>query len=472
MTEEITFILNNDLVSVEIDPAVVLLDYIRKHKHLTGTKEGCKEGDCGACTVLIGNLENNKLKYHTVNSCLLPLGNIENTHIVTIEGLSSIQLSHIHSEFIKEGASQCGFCTPGFIVSLTGYLINNDTYKIENALNSIAGNICRCTGYTSIKRAVNDVLNKFNSINDIEPDKISLLIKNNILPDYFFGITERLKNLRTVKSNGRDKRTKYFVAGGTDLYVQKPDELLEQKVSFLRKKNLSYIKVENDNCYIGSTTTFEMINNSPVFKKYFPRVKKYFDLIASLPIRNSATVGGNIVNASPIGDMTIFFLALNASIVLSDGTKQRKILLKNLYRGYKNLDKTNKEYLEYIEFKLPSKKSYFNFEKVSKRTHLDIASVNSAMYVEVEDNIIKNIHISAGGVFPVPLYLENTSRFLLDKQITKDIIIDALPIIQSEISPISDVRGSEDYKRLLLNQLFKAHFMELFPETISVEALI
>ena len=163
MTENITFILNNDLVSVKIDPAIVLLDFIRKQKHLTGTKEGCKEGDCGACTVLVGNLINDKLEYHSVNSCLLPLGNINNTHIVTIEGLNSKNLSHIQTEFIKEGASQCGFCTPGFIVSLTGYLINNQTYEIDKALNSIAGNICRCTGYTSIKRSVNDVLNKINS---------------------------------------------------------------------------------------------------------------------------------------------------------------------------------------------------------------------------------------------------------------------------------------------------------------------
>jgi xanthine dehydrogenase small subunit len=196
------------------------------------------------------------------------------------------------------------------------------------------------------------------------------------------------------------------------------------------------------------------------------------DLIASLPIRNSATVGGNIINASPIGDMTIVFLALNAFIGLNNGTENRKILLKNLFEGYKKLDKTDDEFLEYIEFKLPSKNSHFNFEKVSKRTHLDIASVNSAMYVETVDNVITNIHISAGGVAPIPLYLKNTSRFLLDKEIKMETVIEALPIVQAEISPISDVRGSEDYKRLLLNQLFKGHFIELFPELINVEVLI
>jgi len=472
MIKEISFILNNDLVSVKIDPAIVLLDFIRKQKHLTGTKEGCKEGDCGACTVLIGNLKNNKLEYQAINSCLLPLGNVNNTHIVTIEGLNSINLTQIQTEFINEGASQCGFCTPGFIVSLTGYLINNDGYEIDTALNSIAGNICRCTGYTSLKRAVNDVLNKFNSTEDNEPDKISLLIENNILPDYFSKITERLRKLKISKFNGYDKGAKYIIAGGTDLYVQKPDELLEQQIIFIKDKNLSYIKIEDTVCHVGAATTFEMINDSPVFQNYFPLLKNYFDLIASLPIRNSATVGGNIINASPIGDITIFFLALNASVVLSNGTKQRKILLRNLFNGYKNLDKTNNEYLEYIEFQLPSKNSHFNFEKVSKRTHLDIASVNSAICIEVVGNIISDIHISAGGVSPIPLYLENTSQFLLGKPITIDALVETLAIIQSEISPISDVRGSEDYKRLLLNQLFKAHFIELFPELINVDEMI
>ena len=472
MTENITFILNNDLVSVNIDPAIVLLDFIRKQKHLTGTKEGCKEGDCGACTVLVGELKDNKLDYHSVNSCLIPLGNINKTHIVTIEGLNSTNLSNIQAEFVKEGASQCGFCTPGFIVSLTGYFINNNIYKSDEALNAIAGNICRCTGYTSIKRSVNDVLNIINSDKHKEVDRISYLINNNILPDYFIRIAERLEKLQTQKSKDQNGRAKHFVGGGTDLYVQKPDELLGNQISLIKDKNLSYIEGENNICRVGAGTSFEMIKNSSVFKKHFPRFERFMDLIASLPIRNSATVGGNIINASPIGDMTIFFLALNASVVLNNGLKQRKILLKDLYQGYKKLDKTDDEYLEYIEFKLPSENSHFNFEKVSKRTNLDIASVNSAIYFEVENDLINEVNISAGGVAPVPLYLEKTSRYLVGKKIELDILNNALSILQSEISPISDVRGSEDYKRLLINQLFKAHFIELFPELINAEALI
>jgi xanthine dehydrogenase small subunit len=472
MFEEIKFILNNELISVKINPATVLLDFIRKQMYLTGTKEGCKEGDCGACTVLVGELKNNKLEYRSVNSCLLPLGNINYTHIVTIEGLNSNNPTPIQTDFIKEGASQCGFCTPGFIVSLTGYLLNNKCYEIEKAVNAIAGNICRCTGYTSIKRTVNDILNKINSENQKELNKISFFVKNNIIPDYFVEIPERLKKFQTENSKKENNKAKNFVAGGTDLFVQKPDQLLDNQINFIKDKHLSYIEVKDNICRVGAAVTFEMIKSSKVFQKHFPRLEQFMDLIASLPIRNSATIGGNIINASPIGDMTIFFLALNASVVLNDGKNQRKILLKNLFQGYKQLDKSDDEYLEYIEFKLPSNNSYFNFEKVSKRTHLDIASVNSAIYFEVENDIIKIVNISAGGIAPIPLYLESTSKFLVGKKIEIDVLNDAISIIQSEISPISDVRGSEEYKRLLLNQLFKAHFIELFPELLSVKELV
>ena len=473
MTKEIKFILNQEIISAEVNYGTVLLDFIRGCRHLTGTKEGCKEGDCGACTVLTGEIINGTLHYKSQNSCLFPLGNAANKHIVTIEGLNSKLLTIVQNYFVEEGASQCGFCTPGFIVSLSGYLLNNEKLNFDDAVNSIGGNICRCTGYTSIKRAINKIIGEVNLHHERNGNKIEYLIKQNVLPEYFNTIGDKLfllaEEKEILKSNGEGK---YFVAGGTDLYVQQPDELQEKDLIFLADKNLAHIKIEGNRCFVGGTATFEMINNSPLFRINFPNLNAHFNLMASLPIRNSATIGGNIINASPIGDLTIFFLALNSRIILKNGSREREIFLKDLFMDYKTLDKSQSEFLEWIIFDLPAENSFFNFEKVSKRTHLDIASVNSAIYLEVSGDVITRAYASAGGVAPVPLYLTKTSDYLTGKDIRCETVIEAISIASREISPISDIRGSAEYKSLLFTQLFKAHFLELFPEKISFGELV
>jgi xanthine dehydrogenase small subunit len=173
-----------------------------------------------------------------------------------------------------------------------------------------------------------------------------------------------------------------------------------------------------------------------------------------------ATIGGNFINASPIGDFTIFFLALDAQLVLSDGKTKRDLSLRKLYKGYKTLDKKPEEIISKIGFEIPGNNSFFNFEKVSKRTHLDIASVNSAISVTMNGSVIEKAGISAGGVGPVPMYLQKTSNFLIGKKLNEQTINEAIEIMKTEISPISDARGTKEYKTFLLGQLIKAHFME------------
>ena len=199
-------------------------------------------------------------------------------------------------------------------------------------------------------------------------------------------------------------------------------------------------------------------------------------LVSSTPIRNMGTLAGNLVNASPIGDLTIFFLALDASIRLNNNGKKREIKLRQFYKGYKKLAKKKDEFIESIFFKIPTKafggNAKFNFEKVCKRKHLDIASVNSACQLKIQKGIIIEAHVSAGGVGPTPKYLAKASKFLIGKKVSPDIIQKAAAIISTEISPISDARGSADYKRLLLRQLFYAHFIQNFPKEVSLENLI
>jgi xanthine dehydrogenase small subunit len=263
-----------------------------------------------------------------------------------------------------------------------------------------------------------------------------------------------------------------FVGGGTDLYVQKHDEMKHTSIHFMFDKNeLNGVSRKGNKCIIGSSATVTDLYESEIFNEYFPQFKKQVKLVSSTPIRNMATIAGNFINASPIGDFTIFFLALDAMLVLSDGTKKRELPLRNLYKGYKTLNKKPEEFIKKIYFDLPDRKTLFNFEKVSKRTHLDIASVNSAISISMKGDVITDAHISAGGVGPVPMFLKKTSSYLTGKVLSEVLITEAAEIAQTEISPISDARGAEEYKRLLLSQLIKAHFITLFP-TLKVKKLL
>jgi len=477
----INFILNTESISTELPPGTLLLDFIRCESKLTGTKEGCREGDCGACLVLLGEYKRNNVFYKPVNSCLLPLGEVNGKHIVTIEGVSLNELNLIQQAFVDEGASQCGFCTPGFILSITAYFLNAVEIKENDAISSVDGNICRCTGYMSIIRAIQKLckdlklyISNKNGF-DPKPNRLNILVDLKALPEYFLGIPARLRKISLIKKVDLKvpKKSSVYIAGGTDLYIQKPDELTTKNLVFLsQRKKLKKIWQDKDKIFIGSMVTFEDMKSSSIFQKLFPETGRYFKLISSTPIRYRATVGGNIVNASPIGDITIFFLALNAMVVLNDGKKQRELLLKDFYKGYKQLDKKAEEILEFISFKIPPKNFLFNFEKVSRRKYLDIASVNSAIMVKIDRGKITDVHISAGGIAPIPVYLSEVRSYLLGKEINSEIVKEASCIAQSEISPISDVRGSNDYKRLLFRQLIYCHFVTLFPEEVNVEELL
>jgi xanthine dehydrogenase small subunit len=223
-------------------------------------------------------------------------------------------------------------------------------------------------------------------------------------------------------------------------------------------EHLQQIRSEKGQCHIGAAVTITAFAESELIQGIFPDLKKYIKLISSTPIRNMATMAGNLVNASPIGDMSVFFLALDSELVLNGNGATRTIKLKDFYKGYKQIDKTADEVIEKIIF-TPPLNDQFSFEKVCKRTHLDIASVNSACQMILNANgTINEIHLSAGGVAPFPKYLSATAAFLKGKNIDAPVLKEAIGIMNKEIAPISDARGTDDYKRLLLRQLFLAHF--------------
>jgi len=470
MKNQIKFICNNETVDDSVHPGLSLLDYLRKELHLTGTKEGCREGDCGACTVLIGELNGNTVKYHSVNSCLFPIGDANGKHIVTIEGLRDENLSIVQQSFVDEWASQCGFCTPGFIVSLTGYFLSNEKFDLDEAVESMDGNICRCTGHSSIIRAAKKSTELISSRITNHTDHLNALIKTGLIPSYFNEIPQKLKDIKTKQLAESEKTSPaFYISGGTDLFVQRWEDILNSEVKLSSSNGVSSeIKKENGKCFIGARATVSDFMNSQIIAKHLPSLKENLKLFGSLPIRNRATIGGNIVNASPIADMTNILIALDSTIHL---TSKRSILLKDFYKGYKTLDLNKGELIINVSFDLPAKNSFFNFEKVSQRTYLDIASANSSIYLELNDNVISKVHISAGGVAPIPLCLSKSSEFLTGKGINYSNISQATEIAMSEISPITDARGTAEYKSLLLRQLIFAHFIKLFPEKISIKEI-
>jgi len=347
-------------------------------------------------------------------------------------------------------------------MSLTNHCLYHKSTSADDAISSMDGNICRCTGYKSLERAAHSISKLLNGKNGVS--SIQFAVENRIVPAYFLNIPARLQNITEPADKQKSVTTNLhdIVGGGTDVYVQKAEDLVhENTFSVFDLNDLKIIREVNGQIEIGASVTVTELWESPLMNEIFPNLSEHLNLISSTPIRNMATIGGNIVNASPIGDMTIWFLAMDATVILRND-KTREIGLRDFYQGYKKLAKSADEIVEKIRFKKPDKKSFFNFEKVSKRTTLDIATVNTAVYLEVNNGVISAAHISAGGVAPIPLYLKNLSSCLINKNIPFDEeSVEELDfILQSEIAPLSDVRGSEDYKRMLLRQLFHAHIIE------------
>jgi xanthine dehydrogenase small subunit len=390
---------------------------------------------------------------------------------VTIEGLNSAELTPIQRELVERGASQCGFCTPGIVMALTGFLLSSPEITPGKAVAALDGNICRCTGYVSIKAAAAALADKYGLLSGVT-DRVPALVMEGILPSYFADASRRLRSIerRDTADEGRRERV---IAGGTDLLVKMPNETERVPAMFLsRERKYKGIRIDGRYCVIGSASTMDEIRADRNMRSILPGIDAYFNLIASAPIRREATIGGNIVNASPIGDLIILFLALDASVVLRSAKKERVVPLRKFYKAYKTLDMQEGELLAELHFPLPAPGFRFHFEKVSRRAHLDIASVNTAIGLGMDGSTIRSALLSAGGVAPVPMLLARASAFLAGKEAEPDVIREAAGIAGEEISPIDDVRGSAAYKRLLLQRLIRAHFIELFPERAMTAELL
>jgi len=463
----IRFLLDDRMIETTRPPGTVVLDLIRYDERLTGTKIGCREGDCGACTVLVGELREGRLEYRSMTSCLLALASLHGKHVVTVEGLAMPGLSPVQRAFVDTHGTQCGFCTPGFVVSLTGCCLSREAVTASTAVRAIDGNICRCTGYHSILRAAHQVVTVLESKDVADP--LAWSVAQGLLPEWFLGVADRLRAIAPAAAQDGT----VDLGGGTDLYVQRHDTMTHAPVRpRADDPSLRGIRREGDDCVVGGAAVVTDLLESTLLRAHFPRLESQLLLVSSTPIRNMGTVAGNFVNASPIGDLTAIFLAWGGVLTLRSPDGGSRVLpLEQFYTGYRQLAKRADEVVEAVRFPLPDPQTHFGFEKVSKRTFLDIASVNTAASIAVKGDRIVAARLSAGGVAPVPLLLPRTAAALVGRALAADTLREALPLAQQEISPISDARGSAEYKRLLLQQLLLAHFLTLFPDRIGADCL-
>ena len=463
----LNFIVNQQEIRSDEHPGMVLLEFLREVTCLSGTKEACREGECGACTVLVGSPQaDGTLAYKACASCLLPIGDVDGCHVVTVEGLSGAKLNLVQQLIVDFDASQCGFCTPGIVLSLTGFALTSRAFEYGDAVDALDGNLCRCTGYVAIRNAARALTETLSKLDRRPGSRVATLVDAGVLPAWFPTIPQRLAKLPTLPQVPNRKAV--LVAGGTDLFVQRPEALLEADLCFLsRRRDLDYIRADQQFLRIGGAVTLEDLRRSDLAHQHFPSLRQDLLLHSSTILRNKATITGNLVNASPIGDATIILLALDARLVLTDTAgATRQTPLDRFFLGYKKCDLACGELITEILIPLPGPGTRFNFEKVSNRVILDIAAVNSALRVTTApDGTIQDLRISAGGVGPVPLLVPGLEAFCgrLPDAPTVNAIADA---VADAAKPIDDIRGSAAYKGLLIRQLALAHFAA--PEAAEV----
>ena len=259
------FILNDHTIETDLSPGLTVLDFVRYRQNLKGTKIGCREGDCGACTILVGELIDGKVRYRSMTSCLMPLANAAGKHIVTVEGINPADgsLTPVQQAMVEESGTQCGFCTVGFVMSLTGFCVGDVDKTPEMAVSAVDGNICRCTGYKSIERAA-EKLCKRSAVGDTP-----------FVPDYFSEIPRRLSELivSSPQTEARAAASVPFVSGCTDVYVQTPDELAETSATHLfYDSDLRTIRENGEHIEIGASVTVTDLLESPLMLSIFPRL--------------------------------------------------------------------------------------------------------------------------------------------------------------------------------------------------------
>lgn len=477
-------LVNEGLVETDAAPGRPLLDFLRLELGLTGTKEGCREGDCGACAVIIGEFHEGRPRYRAHPSCLAFVGELPGRHLLTIEGLAGaaekagleLGLTPVMRALLEENGSQCGFCSPGFVNSLTAWLLEGADLSEEGALRAIDGNLCRCTGYASIRRAARLLLADFAELPAEPLERFRVLVERGVVPASVLGFARGELGAGPAKDGGRVAAGRIPLGGGSDLAIKAPDSLLEGEPRFLRlEEGLKRISREQGRVAVGAAVSVRDFFGSPLVREALPGLEAFETRFASTLVRNRATVGGNLANASPVADLSPLFLALGARLRLEGPEGSRELALDDFFVGYRATALREGEILAALLLPPLDADERLTFEKLSKRENLDIASVNCASRFRVAEGgeRILSARLAAGGVAATTIRLPRTEAFLAGKGAELAVALEAARLAASEIEPIGDVRGSAEYRREGLGRLVLAHLVALRPAlALELEAAL
>ncbi|MFJ2546051.1 xanthine dehydrogenase small subunit [Pseudomonas sp. NPDC087612] len=470
----IQFLLNQELRSEHaLDPNLTVLEYLREHLGKSGTKEGCASGDCGACTVVVGELAEGEdggehIRYRSLNSCLTFVSSLHGKQLISVEGLKHQGKLHSVQQAMADcHGSQCGFCTPGFVMSLFALQKNSDAPDLHKAQEALAGNLCRCTGYRPILAAAEQ------SCCQAQPDQFDSGQAQTIA---------RLKAIapsETGELNSGDKRclVPLTVADLAELYGSHPEARLLAGGTDLALEVTQFHKTLPVMIYVGNVAELKRIDTqaehlkigaaTPLTDCYDALSREYPDFgellhrFASLQIRNQGTLGGNIGNASPIGDSPPLLIALDAQIVLRKGDNTRTLALEDYFIDYRITARQESEFIEKIIVPRARADWAFRAYKVSKRLDDDISAVCAAFNLRIENGVVGAARIAFGGMAAIPKRARACEAALVGKAWNQASVERACQALAEDFTPLSDFRASKEYRLLSAQNLLRKYFIEL-----------
>jgi len=454
-----------------VDPTLTVLRWLREEEGLVGTKEGCAEGDCGACTVVLGEPAGERIRYRAVNACIQFLPTLDGKQLITVEDLANGALHPVQQAMVEHHGSQCGFCTPGFVMSLFAMFKEEDRPDRARVNDVLAGNLCRCTGYRPILDAADAMyaggcddqfsareaedLALLKSIQRSDTLEIGGVGHDGRRRRYYAPVT--LDALAELELGHPDAT---LLAGGTDvgLWVTKQHMHLDPVIYTGDVAELNAVTERDGAVEIGAAVTLE--EAAPALATHWPDMGELLRRFSSVQIRNAGTLGGNVANGSPIGDSMPALIALGASVVLRHGDEVRELPLEDLYVAYRKTALAPGEFVVSVRVPLPTPRQRFATYKVSKRFDQDISAVCAAFAVDLDGDTVTAARIAIGGVAATPKRAPAAEAALTGQPYIQATVQAAMAALDQDYAPIDDMRASADYRRTVSRNLLSRFWLE------------